>query len=213
MALLLQSNLNHSAYLASVKCITTGGAFISNKVINGIKAKLVNGDVYLVYGISEGAGIVALNEFNANKIGSVGKLVSCTQAKIIDDNGSLCRSGQNGEIWLKTYYPFHGYYNNAEATEKAVGENGWLCTGDLGYFDENGFLHLIGRKKEIMKWMSFQISPLEVEDVILKHKGVASVCVVPIPDSLVGELPAALVIKNNKCNVTEEEIISLVKGK
>ena len=196
-----------------MKAIYSGGAFVSSELVNQMKAKLLNGDVYPMYGLSETAGMLARNGLNAYKIDSVGKLLPGCYAKIIDDDGRLCTSGEDGEIWVKTFYPFCGYYRNEEATKNTVDVNGWICTGDIGHFDENDLLHLVDRKKDIMKWMSYQISPSEIENVILKHKGVASVCVVAIPDSIATDLPAALIIKNNKCDVTEDEIMNLVKGK
>ena len=196
-----------------MRTIYTGGAFVSSELTNRMSAKLLNGNVFAMYGLSEATGMITRNALNAYKVDSVGKLMPATHAKIIDDNGALCSTGEDGEILVKTLYPFRGYYRNEKATRDTITEDGWVCTGDIGHFDGNCFLHIVDRKKDIMKYMSYQISPSEIENVVLKHKGVANVCVVPIPDSVATDLPAAVIIKNNKCNVTEEEIINLVKSK
>lgn len=133
--------------------------------------------------------------------------------KIVDDKGNRCGIGENGEICFLLQIPFLGYYSDGTAMDTAcVDSDGWLHSGDIGHFDEDGFLFVFDRKKDILKYRGYTISPSQIEAEILKHPGVVLVCVVGIPDAMCTELPASVVLKNAAVNVTEQEIIDIVKG-
>lgn len=91
--------------------------------------------------------------------------------------------------------------------------DGWIRTGDVGYFDADGFLYLVDRRKEILKYFGSQVSPSELENVLMQHPGIANVCVVGVSDTLAGDLPAAVVIKSTTADVTEDDINTLMKSK
>ena len=183
---------------------------VAEELTNRINTLLPNGELFNTYGMTEIGGLISIISKADNKPGSVGPISAGTMAKIVDDSGIACNNGVDGEILVKTPFPFVGYYGNPDAYETVVDANGWTMTGDIGHFDSDGYLYLIDRKKDIMKYRCFQISPSEIEGVITKHRGVTNVCVVPIPDLIATDLPAALVIRNNKFDVTENEIERLV---
>lgn len=161
--------------------------------------------------MTEIGGLIAINHPFA-RANSVGELSQGATVKIIDGNGDNCSIGKDGEICFKTFYPFNGYYNNQEATDQTTDQSGWIHSGDIGHFDENGFLYIVDRIKDILKYCNYQISPTEIENVIIKLNGVASVCVVGIPDLLANELPAAVIVRNDEYDVTEQMVIDIVNG-
>lgn len=128
--------------------------------------------------------------------------------KIVDDKGDRCGIGKDGEIFCLPQIPIIGYYGIPEA----VDSDGWFHTGDIGHFDEDGFLFVIDRKADMLNYRGHQISPSAVEAAILKHPGLVAACVVGIPDAICTELPATVVLKYEAANVTEQEINDIVKS-
>lgn len=167
--------------------------------------------IYVGYGMSEAAGIITLN-YPEPRPGSVGQLVNGITVKIIDSNDNRCSIGKDGEICFLLQHPFLGYYGDADSTNATLDSDGWLHSGDIGHFDEDGYLFIVDRLKDILKHRGYQISPSEIEDALLKHQGVTSVCVVGIPDVLWTDLPAAVVVKNDNVDVTEREIMDIIKS-
>ena len=101
-----------------------------------------------------------------------------------------------------------------DATKSTFSEDGWLMTGDNGYFDSDGFLFLIDRKKDMLLYMNYIVSPAELEHFIEnEYEDVRTACVVGIPNDLAGDLPAALIVKQNNSQITETNIYDLIKGK
>jgi long-chain acyl-CoA synthetase len=145
------------------------------------------------------------------KYGSIGKcLLKCNTIKIFDEKGQELPPGQQGEIVIKGPTLMKGYWNLPEETGKTI-KNGWLYTGDIGYVDEDGYFYVTGRKKDIIIRGGENVSPVEVEEILLQHPAVAEVGVVGIPDAVYGEeIKAFVVIKAGK-RVTEEELIAFCK--
>nr|XP_039272190.1 4-coumarate--CoA ligase 1-like [Styela clava] len=104
-----------------------------------------------------------------------------------------------------------GYMGNPDATARTITKDGWMHTGDIGYVDHDGILYIIDRIKEVIKYKSFQVSPAELERVILKHPKVEDVGVIGIPDTYAGELPKAFVVKKVD-NLTKDDVNAFVKG-
>jgi len=98
----------------------------------------------------------------------------------------------------------NGYFKNPKATSSTIDGEGWLYTGDLGYYDDQGNVFVVSRLKELIKYKGFQISPVEVETVILRHPKVADAAVVGIADSTAGEVPVALVVKRDESLEADE---------
>lgn len=165
----------------------------------------------MAYGLSEVAGRVAFN-YPKPRTNSVGHLHNGVNVKIIDKNGNRCGIAEDGEILIRTPYPFLGYYNDAKKYAAAVDSEGWLYSGDIGHFDADGYLFIVDRLKDMLYYGDFWVSPFEIEQVILKHRGVISTCVVGIPDLKWTELIAAVVVKNNDYDVTEFDIEDGVKS-
>jgi long-chain acyl-CoA synthetase len=147
------------------------------------------------------------------RYGSIGKcLLKCNTIKVFDEKGQDLPPGQQGEIVIKGPTLMKGYWNLPEETAKTI-KDGWLYTGDIGYIDEDGYFYITGRKKDIIIRGGENVSPVEVEEVLLQHPAIAEAGVVGIPDTVYGEeIKAFVVIKPGK-QVTEEELIAFCKDR
>lgn len=147
------------------------------------------------------------------KYGSIGKcLLKCNTIKILDEKGQELPPGQQGEIVVKGPTVMKGYWNLPEETAKTIKDD-WLYTGDIGYMDEDGYFYITGRKKDIIIRGGENVSPVEVEEILLQHPAVAEAGVVGIPDAVYGEeIKAFAVIKPGK-RVNEEELIAFCKDR
>ena len=105
-----------------------------------------------------------------------------------------------------------GYIGNEEATRNTIDDDGWLHTGDIGYYDQDGFFYVTDRMKELIKYKGSQVAPAELENILLSHPEVVDAGVVGVPDEEAGELPRAFVVKREGSVVTEDEIATLVSG-
>ena len=146
------------------------------------------------YGLSETSPAVSLNTPTVQKAGSVGKPLPGVHVKITDDGGKALPQGQVGEIWLKGPMIMKGYHNLPEETANVLTADGYFKTGDLGKVDEDGFLHITGRKKEMIIVSGEKAFPREIEDVLLRHPAVAEAAVVGKKDPGRGEVVVAFVI-------------------
>ncbi|KAJ8924340.1 hypothetical protein NQ315_007136 [Exocentrus adspersus] len=163
------------------------------------------------YGLSETTGAVAIISPSCSKPGSVGRVVLGHHAKIIDTKtGKILGRNENGEICFKGPCVMKGYVNNVEETNKTLDQDGYLHTGDVGYFDDEGYLYVLDRIKELIKYKAFQVPPAQLEDILTKHPGVKDAAVLGKPDERSGELPTAFIVRHPNVQVTEQELIDYV---
>ena len=105
-----------------------------------------------------------------------------------------------------------GYIGNEEATRNTIDADGWLHTGDIGYYDQDGFFYVTDRMKELIKYKGSQVAPAELENILLSHPEVVDAGVVGVPDEEAGELPRAFVVKREGSAVTQDQIATFVSG-
>lgn len=105
-----------------------------------------------------------------------------------------------------------GYRNNPQATKETIDPQGWLHTGDIGYYDNQGFLYIVDRLKELIKFKGFQVPPAELEALLLTNPQIKDAAVIGIPDLEAGELPLAFVVRQPDSNITAEEVKKFVAG-
>jgi long-chain acyl-CoA synthetase len=160
-------------------------------------------EIYQGYGMTECCGVMSLNPVGDNRLGSVGIPVPGLAVKIIDDDGVEQPIGSPGELLFKGPTIMKGYFGRPEATAETI-VDGWLHSGDIAIMDEDGFLEIVDRKKDMILVSGFNVSPNEIEDVIAKIPGVVEVGVVGIPDEKSSETPMAFIVKNN--DLTEEAV-------
>jgi acyl-CoA synthetase (AMP-forming)/AMP-acid ligase II len=149
------------------------------------------------FGMTEATGPIStmlIGDETARR-GSVGTLVPSTEAKIVDlVLGAELAPGETGEVLVRGPQVMLGYLHQPEATAITVEPDGWLHTGDVGYADRDGFLYIVDRVKEIIKYKAYQVAPAELEAVLGTHPSVVDVAVVPSPDAESGEIPKAFVV-------------------
>ncbi len=170
-------------------------------------------NLYEYYGLQESGILVAAGpEEKARRSDSVGKLVFSADVRIVDAKGNDVKTGEIGEIIGRSPSTTSGYYKNEEKNRESF-RNGWFYTGDLGRFDDEGFLYLAGRIKEMIITGGQNVFSMEVEDVIMGHPGVAECAVIGLPHKTWGEAVTAVVVKKADVDVTKEELISFVREK
>ncbi|XP_073847050.1 luciferin 4-monooxygenase-like [Musca autumnalis] len=195
--------------VSSIKLLGCGGGYISKQTLAQIQSILPKTFIYFGYGLTE-AGAISGN-IGLARGNSVGKLLPNIRLRIVDDDGKNLGPNEFGEIWVN--FPFHwaGYYGNPIATQRIYDSSGWLRTGDLGYMDEDGFLFVTDRKKDILKYKGLHFWPGEIENVVRELPEVLDCCVVGVYDESSDHVPGALVVKKKGCNITAEQIVNHVK--
>ncbi|MCC6239120.1 MAG: AMP-binding protein [Phycisphaerales bacterium] len=182
---------------ASIYAIISGGEPLSGAVREEF-AQRTGQSLHEGYGLTETCGPIAFNTPHAHKQGSVGQLLPGCSARFVDDDGHDVPAGHSGEIWLKGPLVFKGYHNLPELTQQALTADGYFKTGDLGRTDEQGFLYITGRKKDLIAVAGEKVAPREIEEVLMKHPAVAEAAVVGKKDASRGEVVVAFVIAHDQ---------------
>ena len=159
------------------------------------------------YGLSEsiGPGCVHLGVENIHKVGAIGKAGYLWETNIVDENGAPAPQGEVGELIVKGPGVMKCYYNNPPATEEIL-KNGWLYTGDMARMDEDGFIYLVDRKKDVIISGGENIYPVQIEDFLHTHQSVKDVAVIGLPNERLGEIAAAIIELKEGAACTESEI-------
>lgn len=187
-------------------CIV-GAAAMPEKLFNAVAEKY-GVPITEGYGLSEGGPVVAHNPIRGvKKIGSVGLPVPGVSVQVVDEQDNLLPSGQVGELVVRGPNVMKGYLNEPDATSEAL-RNGWLHTGDLARIDEDGYVFIVDRKKDMILTGGFNIYPREVEEVLYTHPAVSEAAVIGLSDEEKGELACAFVILKPGHISSEEEIIA-----
>lgn len=164
------------------------------------------------YGLSEsiGPGCVHLGVENVHKVGAIGKAGYLWEVKIIDENGNEVADGDIGELAVSGPGVMDCYYKNPEATNEIL-KDGWLYTGDMAKKDEDGFIYLVDRKKDVVISGGENIYPVQIENLLRKFQKIKDVAVIGLPDSRLGEIATAIVEVKEGIDCTEEEINEFCK--
>jgi acyl-CoA synthetase (AMP-forming)/AMP-acid ligase II len=159
------------------------------------------------YGLSEsaGPGCVHLGIENIHKVGAIGVPGFEWETKIIDEHGNIVSPGAVGELAVKGPGVMRCYYNDPEATEKIL-KDGWLYTGDMAKMDEEGFIYLVDRKKDVIISGGENIYPVQIEDFLRANDAIKDVAVIGLPDARLGEITAAIIELKPGCACTAEDI-------
>uniref|UniRef100_A0A1A9X195 Luciferin 4-monooxygenase n=1 Tax=Glossina brevipalpis TaxID=37001 RepID=A0A1A9X195_9MUSC len=196
--------------LSSLLALLSGAAPLGKETVNQIKERIGVPIIRQGYGLSETTLSVLVQNDDACKPGSVGTLAMGTYAKIIDpDTGKILGPNQRGELCFKGDCIMKGYIDDAKSTRSSI-INGWLHTGDIGYFDENFEFFIVDRIKELIKYKGFQVPPAEIEALLLTNSKIKDAAVIGKPDEEAGELPMAFIVTQPKIQLSEQEVIDFV---
>lgn len=159
------------------------------------------------YGLSEssGPGCVHLGIENLHKVGAIGKAGYLWETQIVNENGEPVKPGEVGELIVKGPGVMKRYYNNPKATEEVL-KDGWLYTGDIARMDEDGFIYLVDRKKDVIITGGENIYPVQIEDFLRANPLIKDVAVIGLPDERLGEVAAAIIELKEGCTCTEDDI-------
>ncbi|KAK9190133.1 hypothetical protein WN943_018735 [Citrus x changshan-huyou] len=203
-----------SSYLTSLRRVGSGAAPLSKELADEFRAKFPWVELRQGYGLTESCGattfMVSPEQARARS-GSCGALSPTFCAKVVDTETRLALPPyQRGELWLKSPTIMRGYFGNEEATAAAFDEDGWLKTGDLCYFDGEGFLYIVDRIKELIKHNGYQVAPAELEAVLLSHPNILDAAVIPLEDEEAGQIPMAYVVRAAGSQLTEDQVMQFV---
>lgn len=161
------------------------------------------------YGLSEsiGPGCVHLGVDNVDKVGAIGKAGYLWESAIVNERGEACRNGEVGELIVRGPGVMLCYYKNPEATAEVL-RDGWLYTGDMARCDEDGFIYLVDRKKDVVISGGENIYPVQIEDYLRGCELIKDVAVIGLPDSRLGEIAAAIIELKDGVSCTEDDIMS-----
>ncbi|KAJ1690883.1 hypothetical protein LUZ63_015038 [Rhynchospora breviuscula] len=199
--------------LSSLKTMAVGGAPLGQELAEQFVARFPNVELVQGYGLTESCGSAAatVGPEESKMYGSAGRIGANLEAKIVDPStGEALGPGQRGELWLRGHIIMKGYVGDAEATSSTLDREGWLKTGDLCYINEDGFLYIVDRLKELIKYKAYQVPPAELERILHTQPGIADAAVIPYPDEEAGEIPMAFVVRQPGTHLTEKEIMDFV---
>ncbi|PLT35404.1 class I adenylate-forming enzyme family protein [Bacillus sp. V5-8f] len=195
----------------SVTCIAYGGASMSTDTIQMLKSYFPNAYLHNAYGATETSSPATIMPriYDPTKINSVGLPVPVGELKVVDDYGRPCLPGEVGELLIKGPMVIEGYWNNNAANETSFIDGFWR-SGDLAQMDEDGFVYIMDRKKDMINRGGEKIFSIEVENVLYNHPKVLEAAVVGIPDSIYGEIVKAVIVPKPDALIDKQEIQEFV---
>jgi len=176
--------------MASVRWASSGAAALPIELFEGVRDRF-GIEIAQGYGLTETSPVVTLGRGAPVRPTSVGKVLPGVEVALVDESGTPVDFGDEGEIVVRSPGVFVGYLHDQETTDAVISDDGWLWTGDVGIFDEDGYLYLVDRIKDIVIVSGFNVYPAEVENVLIQHPGVTGVIVTGAADETTGETVVA----------------------
>ncbi len=183
--------------LSSLRLAVTGAAPVPVRLVEQMREELGFEVVVTAYGLTETCGVVSIcrPDDSAERIShSSGRAMAGVEMKCVDGEGNTVPSGQEGEIWCRGFNVMQGYLDNPEETARAITEDGWLRTGDVGVMDDDGYVRITDRIKDMFIVGGFNCYPAEIENALSELPGVARAAVIGIPDERLGEVAMAFIV-------------------
>ena len=199
--------------LSFVKGYFAGAAPLPEDTVNKLK-DLHNASIYDVYGATENTAFATATPWGGKiKTGTVGVPLPNTEVKIVDlETGEKeLPTGESGEICIKGPQVMKGYYKKEAETRESL-RDGWFHTGDIGFFDDEGYLSVIDRKKDLIIGSGFNIYPKEIDEILFDHPGIIEACTIGVPDAYRGETVKAYVVLKGGAALSEKEIIDYCRA-
>jgi long-chain acyl-CoA synthetase len=210
-AALPETDADRGAF-SSVRVAASGSARLPVEVAEAVERRfgLV---VAEGYGLTEAAPVVTSSAgIEPVKHGSIGPPIPGVEVRVVDESGDDVLLGDPGEIWVRGPNVFAGYWRDEEATARALTPDGWLRTGDIAVVDDDGYLFLVDRAKDLIIVSGFNVFPAEVEEVLVRHPGVAAAAVVGVAHPHSGEAVKAYVVVRPGASVEEDDVIAFCAG-
>ncbi len=210
---LLENKEFCSMDLSFVKGYFAGAAPLPEDTVNKLR-DLHNASIYDVYGATENTAFATATPWGGKiKTGTVGVPLPNTEVKIVDlETGEKeLPTGESGEICIKGPQVMKGYYKKEAETRESL-RDGWFHTGDIGFFDDEGYLLVIDRKKDLIIGSGFNIYPKEIDEILFDHPGIIEACTIGVPDAYRGETVKAYVVRKQGTALTEKEIIDYCRA-
>lgn len=195
---------------SSLRGAATGAASVPPELVRQMRRELNLIDTVTAYGMTECSTITACRRGDdAERIATtVGKAMPGLELRIIDEQGRRLGPGETGEICVRGYAVMKGYLDDPQATAEAIDEDGWLHTGDIGVLDDDGYLRITDRKKDMYISGGFNCYPAEIEKILSAHPDVSMVAVIGVPDDRLGEVGKAFVVARPGAQPTPEAIVA-----
>lgn len=215
------AELNHPMFdmfdLSTLRTGIMAGALCPVETMKEVMTRMNMRDIIIVYGLTEsspGATATVTDDPPEIRATTVGKAYPYVEVSIKDpETGEECKPGIQGEVCIRGYNIMKGYYKNPEETKLAIDKKGWLHSGDIGVMDENGYLKITGRIKDLIIRGGENIYPREVENFLFQIPEIQNVEVVGVPDEKYGEEVGAFIILKDKTSLSEEDIKEFCRGK
>jgi len=199
--------------LTSLRAIGSGTQVMTEAQVRTIVERFRNPNLFVMYGQTEAGPIANLRPRDVlRKPTSVGRPAQNVDVRLVDPDERNIGPGGTGEIVCRSEFTMLGYWRQPEATAQAL-RGGWLHTGDLGAFDDEGFLHVAGRLKEMIKCGGESVFPAEVERCLLEHPAIAEAAVFGVPDPDWGEIVAAAVVRRPGAALGEDDVVAHVRAR
>jgi long-chain acyl-CoA synthetase len=197
--------------LSSLRYVSCGGAPLAPEVEAEFRRRVPNVSIRQGYGLTETAALIATNPVDRGKPGSVGIPVPGCQVEVRDEDGRVLGPGEPGEICARSPGVMQGYWRSPDVTAEAL-RDGWLYTGDIGYVDDEGYLFIVDRKKDLIIRGGFNVYPREVEEVLYAHPAIAEAAVIGVEHPTHGEEVKAVVVLRAGLSATPEEIVGYCRA-
>ncbi len=189
--------------LSALEQVFSGAAPLGAELSDAVAARL---DCVSLqgFGMTELSPVSHQTPARAPRSGASGLPLPNTECRIVDiETGEDLPAGGEGELWIRGPQVMKGYLNNPEATANTITEDGWLKTGDIAIIDEDGYMFIVDRLKELIKYKGFQVAPAELEATLVSHEAITDAAVVGLPDDEAGELPVAFVVAGDAAPTVE----------
>lgn len=197
--------------ISSLQGAVTGSASVPPILIKRMREELGIKHVTTAYGLTEcgGCATVCDPEDDAETVArTCGHALPDTEVRCVDADGHTVASGEPGEVVLRGYHVMRGYFEDPEATAKAIDPDGWLHTGDIGVLDERGYLRITDRLKDMFIVGGFNCYPAEIERMLSEHPAIAQVAMIGVPDARMGDVGCACVVLRAGATLTQDELIA-----
>ncbi|MFF4256574.1 long-chain-fatty-acid--CoA ligase [Streptomyces sp. NPDC001663] len=218
--MLLGDEARARAVLGGLKVLCYGGSPMPLPLMERVLSVLPT-PLYSVYGMTELSGVLGVlrpdehrDERRGHLLASAGRALPGNELRVVDPaTGKDVEPGQVGEFWVRSEQVMAGYWNMPEATRQAITSDGWLCTGDAGRVDDDGYLYIEDRVKDMIITGGENVYPAEVERILLMHPAVAEVAVIGVPHEKWGETVKALVVPHGEFTLDESELITFSRDR